>query len=81
MLNKLVDVTVKGVPSTSGGFSLDLTDVLKVLRTALFVGGSAILTYVIEHATEMNLGAFQPYIILGLTTLAELVTRYIKSNK
>lgn len=81
MFKKFLEVVFKGVASTSDTWKLDLVDFLKVARTASYVGGSALVMYVIEHAGEYDLGRLEPYVLLGLTALAEVITRLIKSNK
>lgn len=55
--SKLKEVFVSNVPDTSEPKKLDTTDFAKLLRDALMVGGAAVVTFVSESLTSVNLGA------------------------
>lgn len=70
---------------TSKAFSLDLTDVKKVVLNAALVAASAGLTYLANNAGNLNLGpsaAFVvPMIVVVLQTSARWVQDYTKNTK
>lgn len=54
--SKLKEVFVKNVPDTSEPKKLDTTDFAKLVRDALLVGGAAIVTFLSERLTTINIG-------------------------
>lgn len=56
--SKLKEVFVSNTPDTSASKTLNKTDVAKVLRNALMVGGAAMVTYFSENLTSINFGQF-----------------------
>jgi hypothetical protein len=78
MLKMILDL-IKS-QSTSGVWKLNLVDFAKVCRVGAFVGAGAMVTYVVEHAADYDLGSFEPFVIMGLTALAEMVFRAKKDN-
>lgn len=63
---------------TSKGFSLDLTDVKEVLKTAALVAASAGLTYLAENATSINLGPATAFVVPVVTLVLNSAVRWMK---
>lgn len=78
-MNTLLNI-FKAKPSTSVSNSLDKVDVQKLVRDALLVGASAVLSYVIANLatveTTSATAILIPFINMGLTA----VLKYVKDN-
>lgn len=63
---------------TSKSFTLDLTDVKEVLKTAALVAVSAALTYLAENASSINLGPATAFVVPVITLLLNSAIRWVK---
>lgn len=66
--------------STSSAFSIDMTDVKKMLVNALLVGASAMVLYVSQGLSSLDLGTMTPYVVPIIAGALDLVHRYLKDN-
>lgn len=65
---------------TSSKFSLDINDVISVGKNALLVGLAAVLTYVGEHISNINLGAASALVVPVVVVFVNTAVRWIKDN-
>lgn len=66
--------------STSTAFSINTTDLKKVLINALMVGASTAVLYMSSNLSSVSFGALTPVIVPLVTAGLELVYRYLKNN-
>lgn len=71
------------MPSTSGGFKLDLNDVKRVGKTAGWVSLAAGLTYLVETGLPSLSGSTSITVVLVpvLSVLLQGLTLWIKNNQ
>jgi uncharacterized membrane protein AbrB (regulator of aidB expression) len=65
---------------TSKGFSMDVNDLVNVGKNALLVGFAAVLTYVGENITKIDLGAASALVVPVVVVLVNTLVNYIKDN-
>lgn len=65
---------------TSAKFSLDINDVVHVGKNALLVGLAAVLTYVGENITKIDLGAYSALVVPMVVVLVNTVVSWVKDN-
>jgi len=65
---------------TSKGFSMDVNDLVNVGKNALLVGAAAILTYVGENITKIDLGAASALVVPVVVVLVNTLVNYIKDH-
>lgn len=65
---------------TSSKFSLDINDVINIGKNALLVGLAAVLTYVGEHISNINLGAASALVVPVVVVFVNTAVRWIKDN-
>lgn len=68
------------VNSGSKSFALNTTDLIFVGKNALLVGLAAILTYVGENVTKIDLGAASALIVPVVVVLMNTVVKWAKDN-
>lgn len=64
----------------SGPYSLNTTDLVNVGKNALLVGLAAVLTYVGENLTKIDLGAASALIVPVVVVAINTVTKWVKDN-
>jgi hypothetical protein len=65
---------------TSKGFSLDVNDLVNVGKNALLVGVAAVLTYVGENITKVDLGAMSALVVPVVVVLVNTLVNWIKDH-
>ena len=65
---------------TSKSFALDTNDLISVGKNALLVGAAAILTYVGENITKIDLGAMSALIVPVVVVLVNTLVNWIKDH-
>lgn len=65
---------------TSKGFSMDVNDLVNVGKNALLVGLAAVLTYVGENITKVDLGAASALIVPVVVVMVNTLVNWIKDN-
>lgn len=65
---------------TSAKFSLDVNDVVNVGKNALLVGLAAVLTYVGENVTKIDLGPYSALVVPMVVVLVNTVVNWAKDN-
>lgn len=68
------------VNSGSKSFALNTTDLISVGKNALLVGLAAILTYVGENVTKIDLGAASALVVPVVVVLMNTVVKWAKDN-
>ena len=61
-------------------FSLNFTDLGKVLLFGLMVGIAAMIVSVTNNLGLIQLGSWQPLVVAGLATVLEMVRQWISNN-
>ena len=64
----------------SGPFALNTTDLISVGKNALLVGLAAVLTYVGENITKIDLGAASALVVPVVVVLINTLTKWVKDN-
>lgn len=86
-MNKIIDF-FKGListkPSTSKAFSLNLTDLQKLLKNGIYVGIGAAVYYLDEYFKTVGfaekLGTLAPLVIPFVAGVMDTVVKYVKAN-
>lgn len=65
---------------TSKAFALDANDLVNVGKNALLVGVAAVLTYVGENITKVDLGAMSALVVPVVVVLVNTVVNWIKDH-
>jgi uncharacterized membrane protein AbrB (regulator of aidB expression) len=65
---------------TSKGFAMDVNDLVNVGKNALLVGFAAVLTYVGENITKIDLGAASALVVPVVVVLVNTLVNYIKDH-
>lgn len=65
---------------TSKAFSLDVNDLVNVGKNALLVGVAAVLTYVGENITKVDLGAMSALVVPVVVVLVNTLVNWIKDH-
>lgn len=65
---------------TSKSFSMDVNDIVNVGKNALLVGFAAVLTYVGENITKIDLGAASALVVPVVVVLVNTLVNYIKDH-
>jgi hypothetical protein len=65
---------------TSKGFSMDVNDLVNVGKNALLVGLAAVLTYVGENITKIDLGAASALVVPVVVVMVNTLVNWIKDN-
>lgn len=65
---------------TSKSFSIDVNDLVNVGKNALLVGVAAILTYVGENITKVDLGAASALVVPVVVVLVNTLVNYLKDH-
>jgi hypothetical protein len=65
---------------TSKSFSMDLNDVLNVGKNALLVGVAALLTYVGENISNIDLGSASALVVPVVVVLVNSAVNWLKDN-
>jgi hypothetical protein len=66
--------------SGSKSFALNTTDLISVGKNALLVGLAAILTYVGENVTKIDLGSASALVVPVVLVLMNTVVKWAKDN-
>ena len=64
----------------STAFSLNATDLVSVGKNALLVGLAALLTYVGEHLTKIDLGNMSALVVPVVTIVINTAVKWVKDN-
>lgn len=64
----------------SGKFSLNLQDVAKVGKNAMFVGIAAGLAYIGQNITNIDLGAASAFIVPIIVLAIDTASKWAKDN-
>ncbi len=62
-------------------FSLDMTDVVSLLKTAFLVAAAAFITAVMNGLGSLDLGVYTAMIIPVVTVFLDTVLRWLKNNQ
>ena len=65
---------------TSKAYSMDMNDLVNVGKNALLVGVAAVLTYVGEHITKIDLGAASALVVPVVVVLVNSLVNWIKDH-
>lgn len=65
---------------TSKSFELNTKDLLVLGKGALIVGAAAVLTYVAENLTKVDLGANGIFIVPIVTVMIDAAVKWLKDN-
>lgn len=65
---------------TSKSFALDANDLISVGKNALLVGVAAVLTYVGENITKIDLGTTSALIVPVVVVLVNTLVNWIKDH-
>jgi len=65
---------------TSKAFSVDINDVVSVGKNALLVGLAAVLTYVGEHISNVDLGSASALVVPVVAIVVNTLVNWIKDN-
>lgn len=81
MLTFIKNLMFGAVPSTSEAKKFDVNDLFKTLRTAAMGAvGVAVLAFLAEMG-KVDFGAYTAIATVVVTTLSDLVRRYMQENK
>lgn len=65
---------------TSKSFTMDMNDLVNVGKNALLVGLAAVLTYVGENITKIDLGAASALVVPVVVVMVNTLVNWIKDN-
>jgi len=65
---------------TSKAFSVDVNDVVSIGKNALLVGLAAVLTYVGEHISNVDLGSASALVVPVVAIVVNTLVNWIKDN-
>lgn len=65
---------------TSKSFALDANDLVNVGKNALLVGVAAVLTYVGENITKVDLGGMSALVVPVVVVLVNTLVNWIKDH-
>jgi hypothetical protein len=65
---------------TSKAFSMDMNDVISVGKNALLVGLAAVLTYVGENLTKIDLGSMSALVVPVVVVVLNSAIKWAKDN-
>lgn len=64
----------------SKAFSLNTNDLVKVGKNALLVGLAAVLTYMAEHLSKVDLGAMGVMVVPVVAVVIDSIVKWVKDN-
>lgn len=64
----------------SKSFSFNTDDLIKVLKNAALVGVAAVLTYVGENLSKVDLGAFGVLLVPVVTVAIDSMIKWVRDN-
>lgn len=79
-LKTLFDVFTKKVEDSSPKGKVDATDVAKVVRTSVYVGLAAALTYFMQGVTPEMIGAKGLVVLPLIAAVVEFLNKAVKDN-
>jgi hypothetical protein len=65
---------------TSKSYQLDVNDIVAVGKSALLVGLSALLTYIGENVTKIDLGSASALVVPVVVIVINTAVKWIKDN-
>jgi len=65
---------------TSKAFSMDMNDVLSIGKNAMLVGLAAVLTYVGENLTKIDLGSMSALVVPVVVVVLNSAIKWAKDN-
>lgn len=65
---------------TSKAYSVDINDLVSIGKNALLVGVAAVLTYVGENVTKIDLGSVSALVVPIVVVLVNTMVSWIKDN-
>lgn len=66
--------------NTSRSFSVDTNDIVSIAKNALLVGVAALLTYVGENLSKVDLGHMGTLLVPVVAVLLNTLIKWIKDN-
>jgi len=81
MLDFLKKVFTRKKDGTSPNLKVDGNDVADVLKLSALVALAAGLSSVLEQTAELDLGMYQPFVVLGITSALDFINKLTKNNK
>jgi hypothetical protein len=80
MLDKIKQVFLKSIPSTSGKFNIDKTDFAKVVRSAILLGAATAGQEIVSYLQPDMFGDHKTLATIILAMSADFLMRYIREN-
>jgi hypothetical protein len=65
---------------TSKAYAMDMNDLINVGKNALLVGVAAVLTYIGENVTKVDLGAASALVVPIVAVLVNTMVNWIKDH-
>lgn len=65
---------------TSKAYAVDVNDIFNIGKNALLVGVAAILTYIGENITKVDLGAASALVVPVVVVLVNTAVNWIRDN-
>lgn len=65
---------------TSKAYAIDMNDLIRVGQNALLVGVAAVLTYVGENVTKIDLGSMSALVVPVVVVLVNTMVSWIRDN-
>lgn len=65
---------------TSKSYALDVNDLVSIGKNALLVGLAAVLTYVGENISKIDLGSMSALVVPVVAVVVNTVVNWIKNN-
>lgn len=65
---------------TSKSYSMDMNDVISVGKNAMLVGLAAVLTYVGENLTKIDLGSMSALVVPVVVVILNSTIKWAKDN-
>lgn len=65
---------------TSKAYAMDMNDVISIGKNALLVGVAAVLTYVGENITKVDLGSMSALVVPVVVVLVNSMVNWLKDN-
>lgn len=72
---------LKPKEGTSPAGKVSGDDVVDVVKVSLLVAVASGLQYAVEHMGNLDFGAYQPFVILGITAVLDFVNKLVKNKK
>lgn len=67
-------------PSTSGGLSINMIDVKKILINAAMTGAATTVLYLSGALSSVDFGVYTPIVVPVISAGLDFIYRYLKDN-